>query len=464
MEHGRYRYCFMRMRALVPAVAGLIWLAVPVSGRAQVAPAPPVEAPPESTPESPQDWAIHEQATLLEQYHPAFRSDYRGPQSLDPGSRGDETFDATLYGGVRLWHGAEAWVNAEIDQGFGISDTLGLAAYTSGEAYKVGAEVPYVRVPRLFLRQTVGLGDGSETLEADQNILRGQQDKSRLVFTVGKFGVADIFDQNKYAHDSRNDFFNWAIIDLGNFDYAADAWGYTYGAAGEWYQNWWTLRAGAFTLSRVPNSKQLDTSFGQVQYIAEAEERHTLWGQPGKLRLLGFLTRGNMGAFDAAIAYGLANGVPANIAAVRNYASRTGGGLNLEQAITDQLGLFARAGLSEGGREPYEFTDVDKSFSIGLALQGKAWGRDKDTVGLATVLDDISRQHKNFLAAGGLGILVGDGQLPNSGPEQAVETYYSYGVTSWMQITADYQFINNPAYNRDRGPVSVLGLRLHAQY
>lgn len=425
------------------------------NGQAVTADAP---APP------PEDWAFHAQTTLLEQYHPAFRAGFSGPQSLDPGSRGDETFDATAYAGLRLWHGAEAWVNGEIDQGFGISNTLGLAAYSSGEAYKVGAEVPYVRIPRLFLRQTIGLGGAAQTVDPDQNVLGGSLDTNRIVLTVGKFGVADVFDNNAYAHDSRHDFFNWAIIDLGNFDYAADAWGYSYGVAGEIYQDWWALRAGAFTLSVVPNSRALDTSFSQVQYVAEAEERHTLWGQPGKLRLLGFLTRGRMGSFDDAIAYGEANGVPANIAAVRQYASRTGGGLNLEQAVTPLLGLFARAGLSEGGREPYEFTDVDKSFSIGLALQGKAWGREHDTVGLATVLDDISRQHKNFLAAGGLGILVGDGQLPNSGPEQAVETYYSVGVTSYLQVTADYQFVNNPAYNRDRGPVSILGVRLHAQY
>ena len=328
----------------------------------------------------------------------------------------------------------------------------------------MGAEVPYVRIPRLFLRQTLGLGGGGETVAGDQNVLGGSQDKNRIVLTIGKYGVADIFDINAYAHDSRNDFFNWAIIDTGSFDYAADAWGYSYGASAEWYQDWWTLRAGAFTLSVVPNSRALDTSFSQEQYVAEAEERHALWGQAGKLKLLGFLTRGRMGDFDAAIAYGLANNVPANIAAVRTYASRGGFGINLEQAITASLGFFARAGLSEGGREPYEFTDIDKTLSAGLSLQGRSWGRPGATVGLAPVLDDISRQHKNFLNAGGLGILVGDGQLPNSRPEQAVEAYYDYRVTSYAQVTADYQFVNDPAYNRDRGPVSILGLRLHAQY
>ena len=453
----------MRSRA-AGTIFGAMAFLWPCLACGQVAPSPAPDAPAASDAPAEEDWGLHAQATLLEQFHPAFRSLYRGPQSLDPGARGDETFDATAYAGLRLWHGAEAWVDGEIDQGFGISNTLGLAAYSSGEAYKVGAEVPYVRIPRLFLRQTIGLGGGTDKVDADQNVLGGSQDHDRIVLTVGKYGAADIFDTNKYAHDSRNDFFNWAIIDTGSFDYAADAWGYSYGAAAEWYQDWWTLRAGAFTLSVVPNSRALDTSFSQVQYVAEAEERHSLWGQPGKLRLLGFLTRGRMGDYGAAIAYGEANDVPADIAAVRTYATRTGAGLNLEQAITASLGVFARAGLSEGGREPYEFTDIDKTLSAGLSLQGKSWGRGEDTIGLATVLDDISRRHKDFLNAGGLGILIGDGVLRNSGPEQAVETYYDYHVTSFAQVTADYQFINNPAYNRDRGPVSVFGLRLHAQY
>ena len=438
----------------------------------------------------PQVWAVHGQATFLDQYHPAFRSAYRGANSLDPESRGDETSDVTLYAGLRPWAGAELWVNAEIDQGFGLSNTLGIAAFPSAEAYKVGSSSPYVRVPQLFFRQTLDLGGAPQTIDADLNVLGGHQTANRVVLTIGKFGVGDVFDTNAYAHDPRNDFFNWALVDAGTFDYAADAWGYSYGVAAEWYQDWWALRAGGFALSRVPNSPALDTSGGQVQYVAEAEERHAVWGRAGKLKLLAFLTRGRMGDYNDAIALaegtgtpsagaegvqyrgglgfgstapGMAGAVP-SVAAVRQYRSRTGISLNLEQALTGQLGMFVRTGLAEGGREAYEFTDADKTFAVGLSLQGKSWGRPDDTVGLATVIDDISRRHKNYLAAGGLGILIGDGALRNSGPEQAVEAYYSCAVTSYAHVTADYQFVNNPAYNRDRGPVSILGVRLHVQY
>ena len=412
----------------------------------------------------PEDWAIHAQSTFEEQYHPAFRSAFRGPNSLDPGSRGDETFDATLYAGFRPWAGGEIWVNPEIDQGFGLSDTLGIAAFTSAEAYKVGAAAPYVRVPHLFFRQTIDLGGERQEIDADLNVLGGSQTANHVVLTMGKFGVNDIFDTNAYAHDPRQDFSNWALVDAGTFDYAADAWGLTYGVAAEWYQDWWTLRLGGFALSRVPNSAALDTSGSQVQYDGELEERHTILGQAGKFKVLAFLTRGRMGDFNDALALSTETGTLPMIAAVRQYRSRTGISVNLEQAITAELGAFLRAGLAEGGREAYEFTDSDKSFSIGLTLQGKRWGRPDDTLGFATVIDDISRRDKNFLNAGGLGILVGDGSLPDSGPEQVVEAYYSYALTSFAHVTADYQFVNNPAYDKDRGPVSVLGARVHLQY
>ena len=412
----------------------------------------------------PQSWAIHAQATFEDQYHPAFTSPFRGPNSLDPGSRGDETFDFTLYAGVRPWAGAELWVNPEVDQGFGLSDTLGIAAFPSAEAYKVGAATPYVRVPQLFFRQTIDLGGARQAVAPDLNALGGTQTADRLVFWIGKFGVPDVFDTNAYANNARQDFSNWALVNAGSFDYAADAWGFTYGTAVEWYQDWWTLRAGGFALSRVPNSTQLDTSGSQFQLVGEAEERHTILGQDGKLKVTGFLTRGRMGDYGDAIVLAEQTGTTPSTANVRQYRSRSGVSLNLEQAITRDLGLFARAGLAEGGRESYEFTDIDRTVAIGLSLHGVRWSLPDDVFGLATVIDGISHRRKDYLAAGGLGILVGDGALPLSGPEQVVETYYRHALASYAQVTADYQFVNNPGYDRVRGPVSILGVRLHLQY
>jgi high affinity Mn2+ porin len=411
----------------------------------------------------PETWAAHGQSTITWLLQPAFRSPYQGSHSLSPDANGRETIDATLYAGVRPWPGAEIWINPEVDQGFGLSDTFGVAGYPSGEAYKLGKAEPYVLVQRGFLRQTMNLGGGTEKLEPDLNQLGGTQTANRLVFTIGKFSIVDIFDTNTYAHDPRNDFLNWSIIDMGAFDYAANSWGYTYGGAVEWYEDWWTVRAGVFDLSLVPNSDKLSPGFAQGQFVAELEERHNLWDQPGKLKFLYWLTHGNLGTYLDAISQGAATGQTPSTGAVRSFRTKDGFGLNLEQQLAPDLGIFARASISRGTVEEVDFTDINQSISGGVSLTGARWGRPDDTVGLAGALNRISHQGKLYLAAGGLGGIIGDGQLPNAGPEQILEVYYRVPVFSFAHLTADYQFINHPAYNRDRGPVSIFGIRAHVQ-
>jgi high affinity Mn2+ porin len=213
----------------------------------------------------------------------------------------------------------------------------------------------------------------------------------------------------------------------------------------------------------VPNNTDLDPHFAQFQWVGEIEHRHTLWGQPGKVMVNGFLSRGRMGSFEDAIELAQITGGPADIAQVRRYTSRTGWSVAVEQQIVPNVGVFARAGAANGQIEPYEFTDIDQTTAAGLSLKGKLWGRPDDTFGLAGIVNEISAVHQAYLDAGGLGILVGDGMLPNPGREKILEAYYSLPILSW-RMTFDYQFIANPAYNRDRGPVSVIGTRLHAQF
>ena len=415
-----------------------------------------------ASPES-NNWSIHAQSTYVQQYAVPFRSPYAGQNSFLSGQT-RETWDATFYVGWRLWRGAELWINPEIDQGFGLSGTVGVAGYVSGEAYKLGDNYPYMRLPRTFMRQTIDLGGASEKVEGAANQLAGTQTANRLVFTVGKFSVADVFDTNKYAHDARIDFLNWSLIDTGTFDYASDAWGFTYGAAVEWFQGPWTLRGGVFDLSVVPNSTNLDPRFEQVQWVGEVERRYELSGKPGKLAITGFLTRGRMGLFEDAIRQAQLTGLPADISAVRQYRSRTGVSFNLEQQISADLGIFARGGFSSGNVEPYEFTDMDRTVAAGLVLSGKRWGRVNNSIGIGGVLNGISTVHKSFLNAGGLGILVGDGKLPHPGTEKIAEVYYSLALSPSSRLTFDYQLIDTPAYNEDRGPVSVIGTRLRASF
>ena len=466
---GRRRFGTVGRSGALTALAAIGLVCCPrTCGAQMVGPTPQPQGIP-VTPEQaeqvqPENWAIHGQATITWELQPAFRSPYQGPHSLSPSANGRETFDATLYAGFRPWPGAEIWINPEVDQGFGLSDTFGAAGYPSGEAFKVGKADPYVLVQRGFLRQTIDLGGGTEKLEPDLNQLGWTQTANRLVFTIGKYSIVDIFDTNTYAHDPRNDFLNWSIIDQGAFDYAANSWGFTYGGAAEWYQDWWTIRAGVFDLSQAPNTNALSHGFGQGQFVAELEERHKVWDQPGKLKLLYWLTRGNLGTYLDAISLGSATGQTPSTGAVRRFRTKDGFGLNLEQQLTPDIGIFARASISQGTVEEVDFTDINQSISAGLALTGSRWGRPDDIVGLAGAANRISHQGKLYLAAGGLGGIIGDGQLPNAGPEQILEMYYRVPVLSFAHLTIDYQFINRPAYNRDRGPVSIFGLRARVRF
>jgi high affinity Mn2+ porin len=411
-----------------------------------------------------ENWAIHGQATFVEQFHPAFHAPVRGPNSLFSGAQGRETLDATLYLGVRPWDGGEAWADMEMDQGFGLSNTIGAAAFPSAEAYKVGKAAPYGRLQRLFFRQTFDLGGEAQEIEGEANQLAGTQTADRLVFTGGKFSVTDIFDTNSYAHDARGDFLNWAMIDAGAFDYAADAWGYSYGLAAEWSFADWTLRGGLFDLSRVPNTTALETGFDQFELVGEVERRFALLGHDGKVKLLGFLNRGRMGSYNDAVTLSLATGAPADTALVRRYRSRPGGAVNLEQGLTEDLGLFLRASLNDGSQETYEFTDIHAGLSGGLALKGASWSRPADTVGLGLVTSSISHSARRYFARGGLGLLIGDGSLTNYGQETALETYYDAELVKGVNVALDGQLLFNPAYNADRGPVPVVGLRLHGAF
>ncbi|HXD12861.1 MAG TPA: carbohydrate porin [Xanthobacteraceae bacterium] len=416
------------------------------------------------------DVNFHGQTTFVWQGYPAFRSPFAGTNSFPGGGEGRETFDATLFAGVRPWRGAELWINPEIDQGFGLADVHGSAGFPSGEAFKLGATYPYARVQRYFLRQTIDLGGETEKVDADINQFAGTHTADRLVLTVGKFTVTDIFDTNKYANNPKSDFLNWSLINAGSFDYASDGWGFSYGAAAEWYQGRFTLRGGVFDLTVTPAGgispfgADLDPTFRQFQLVGEIEERHELWGEPGKLKITGFLSRGDAGEFADAIALAQATGMPADINAVRRYVSRPGVSVNLEQQVNETVGVFARAGWADGNVEPWDFTDIDRSASAGVSINGKQWGRPDDTVGVAGVVNGISAVHAAFLNAGGLGILIGDGALPHPGLEQIIETYYSYALTASTKVTFDYQFIANPAYNTDRGPVSVFAGRFHSQF
>jgi high affinity Mn2+ porin len=411
-----------------------------------------------------EQYSAHGQVTWIPQGYPSFPALYSGPESLPAHSAVEATFSATAFLGLGLWQGAAIYANPEIDQGFGVGNTFGVAGFPNGEAFKVGKSEPYVRAQRYFLRQTIGLGGGTEQIEAGQNQLAGPVDSNRLTFTIGKYAVIDIFDDNKYAHDQRNGFMNWTINDMGSFDYAADSWGYTYGATTEWKQDWWTVRAGIFQLSLTPNSEQIEpVLFRQFQPVVEFEERHKIWDQPGELKFLFYANDGFMGSFNQAVREGFATETTPDISRVRARRVKVGGGVNLEQQITPSLGLFARLSMATGQYETFDFTEVERSASGGVVINGDLWGREKDQIGIGGVLNGISHAHANYLAAGGVGLILGDGALSYD-CERILETYYKFAIADGVHVTADYQFVDNPGYNLARGPVSLFALRLHAEF
>ena len=410
-----------------------------------------------------ENWAIHGQFTNVTQHHPSFISPYSGQNSLIFNGRTEETSDLTLYAGLHIWPDAELWINPEVDQGFGLSNAVGLAGFSSGEAYKIGENTPYLRIPRAFLRQVIPLGKSQERITSAANQLADYKSIDNVTLTIGKFAVTDIFDTNTYAHDPRLEFLNWSVIDAGAFDYAADAWGFTYGTAVELTQTSWTLRSGIFQLSKVPNGKITGIDFSQFMFVNEIEKRYRCNGHPGKLKILVFANHGYMADYrDALRLAQFKNDIP-DVSLVRLSNWRPGVSINLEQELTSDLGAFARASVNDGSKEAYEFTDINRSLSLGLVLKGNRWGREKDTFGIAAVVNSLSNDARKYFEDGGIGILIGDGNM-HYGDEKIVEAYYSATLNEHLTLSLNYQHVNDPAYNHDRGPVSIFGIRLHVEF
>jgi high affinity Mn2+ porin len=406
-------------------------------------------------------WEIHGQSTFLPQGYPAFHAPYSGPNSLTPAPQLQETWSNSLYLNARLWQGGEVYFNPELLQGFGLDDTVGAAGFPSGEAQKSNFPYPHYNTSRLFVRQTFGFGGEQEELASGPMQLAGKADISRLTVQAGKFAVLDVFDGNAYAKDSRKDFMNWSMWAPGAFDYSADKLGLTYGATAELNQKQWALRSGYFLMQSVSNSSNFDTRvFERGTYVLELETRYSLFSQPGKLRTIAWLNSAFSGSYRETLdnpAFNL------DIAQTRTGRIKYGYVINLEQALNDELGLFGRWSWNDGKTEIMAFTDIDASLSLGASIKGTRWGRPDDVIGIGGAINALSRDHRDFIAAGGLGILIGDGQL-NYRRERVLETYYAFALNKALTLTADYQLITNPAYNADRGPVSIFSGRLHGEF
>ncbi|HUD46939.1 MAG TPA: carbohydrate porin [Candidatus Baltobacteraceae bacterium] len=444
---------------------GIIALAVRAAAQDSASPGAGTNAPslgPTNPPAAKQQlWNLHMQATYVGDWHPSFPAQYSGPESLDNHSQTAETFSADLDLGARLWHGAEFHVDGLFWQGFGFNQTLGVEAFPSAQAYKVGSFHGNVAPVRVFLRQTIGLGGDEEPVADDALHLGGQQDVSRITLTVGEISVLDIFDQNTYAGDATTQFLNWALVANEAWDYPANSLGYITGFAAELNQPQWTARYGFFQIPRVQNGMAIDEDYLQAWgMVTELERRFAFHDHPGAVRLLAYLNRADMGSYAEAVDNPAR---PVDIVDTRRYRLKYGFCLNTEDELFKGIGVFTRLGWNDGQSENWSYADVQMSVSAGLSIKGDFWHRPNDTAGLAGIVNAISRAQQQFFADGGLGILAGDGAL-NYGLEQSLETYYRFQVWKNISATADYQYVINPAYNKDRGPVSVVSMRLHWEF
>jgi high affinity Mn2+ porin len=410
-------------------------------------------------------WSAHAQGTYVWQSKNSFYAPYTGPQSLITSRERGYSITATAYLGARLWKGAEFYANPETVQGLALSGLFGLAGVQNGELQKDGGVVMRGYWARAFLRQTINLGGEQFHVDDGLNQIASNYDKRRLVLTVGKITQTDLFEKSGYANDPRSQFLNWALITHGAWDYAADARAYTIGAASEVYWDEWAIRGGRFMEPIEANSKYLGYNIRRHHGdVFEIEHDYKICDLPGAVRVLLYRNFHNAGSYRDAINAAMVTGGVPDVTTVRKDSAKVGFGLSFEQKVTKDIGVFARGSYADNKVEEYAFAEIDNIVSAGVVGSGSRWSRPGDTVGVAFASSGLNRDHRDYLALGGLGGFLGDGQLNSYARERILELYYSFRVRKGVYFTLDYQNITNPGYNADRhGPVNVFGGRLHIE-
>jgi len=410
-----------------------------------------------------ENYSFHFQQTIITQDKPGFHADYSGRNSLSPLAETQTSITTTFFTNARLWKGSQLIFDPELSGGAGLSQTLGVAGFPNGETFRVGGVQNKIYIGRLFFQQSFEWGKEKDTLESDQLQLAGLKSKRYFTFGIGKFNMGDFFDQNNFSHDPRSQFMNWALMDNAAWDYPANTRGYVLGAYTELGQPGWTLRF-AFTMNVTQaNSSTWDAKIGKANtQTVEFEKRYTVDGQKGTLRILGFLNTGKFGNYEQAIAL---NPSAPNVDTTQAYGRhKYGFGINADQYLTKDFGVFAKASYNDGHTQTWFFTEIDRSFTFGGVLKGTGWKRKDDEIGLGFIANGLSAPHRQYLADGGYGFLIGDGKL-NYAPEMIAEFYYKFNAyQNKFFLSPDYQFIVNPAYNRDRGPVNVFSIRAHIEF
>ena len=419
----------------------------------------------------PQVWSVHFQMTTIDQYHFAFKAPYSGTNSLaDSVEKPALSITSTLFLGRKLWKGAALFFNPEISGGRGMSGTRGIAGFPNGETFRIGDPTPALYIARAYFQQVIALNQsGYEMNNDDANQFKERVPVSRITLTAGKFAISDFFDDNKYSHDPRSQFFNWSLMSNGAWDYPANTRGYTIGFVAELVKPGWALRLSAVQVPTTANGPSMDAKVFQANSkTIELEKSYQIHHRVGCARLLIFHTSSqapNYLSGLAAIQGGDSSILPVftgDIEWKKYHGIKYGIGLSMNQDINSNMGVFFRGSWNDGKTATWAFTEIDRSISAGIHIGGNYWKRKDDHIGCAFVVNGLSRDHRLFLQSGYNGFIIGDGQL-QYGSENIAEFYYLTKLSSFLYVTADYQLVIHPAYNRSRGPVNVMGLRCHIE-
>jgi len=416
-------------------------------------------------------WWISGQANIVLQGHPTFPAQYTGPNSLSAPAQSATTHILTLYTGFALTHTTEIFADPEFATGGGVGGAVGLAGYSNLDAVRTVqgvalAEKPYFA--RLMIRQIIPLSKEMVNEDRDELHLATSVPVRRFEVRLGKFSLVDFFDNNTWGSDSHLQFLNWTVDDNGAYDYAANTRGYTDGLIVEYYDHWFAARYGLTLEPKEANGNFLDADLARAR--AENVELQAtgklIAHQTGTVRLLGFWNTADMGNYREAIGEFLSGevaGAP-NIVDTRVQGRhKYGTGLSFEQVITPRIGVFGRFGWDDGHTESWAYTEVDNTVEVGVNAPGRSWHRNHDSAGFAFVSNGIAKDHAQYLMLGGMGFLLGDGNL-TYGRETIEEAYFNVHFWRGLFGAFDLQHINNPGYNQARGPVLMPGLRAHVDF
>ncbi len=412
-----------------------------------------------------ENWNLYYQATSIGDYHGSFTAPYSGPLSLQDNPERDVSLTTTLFFTARVERNTFLIFNPEIAGGKGFSGVTGFGDPPNGEIPRVASATPKPYLARLYLQHDFAFGREKERTESDENQLAGERSVNRYTVYAGRFTITDFFDDNNYTHDPRTQFLAWGVMYNGAWDYPADTRGYTWGVVQELHTKRWAFRYGIVAQPTVANGSHFDRRlFRDHGQVWEAERRYSLRGHEGTIRVLGYDNRNQGGDYGQALRLAAATHTTPDVTlTARPGTLKYGMGISFDQAIRGGVGIFGRWGWNDGQTQSFAFTAIDRLASGGVSVQGMRWHRKDDVAGTSFTAGGLSEIHRQYLAAGGLDFLIGDGRL-RYGAESVWESYYSARVAPGLFATFDVQRDANPAYNRDRGPVTIYSLRLHMEF